>query len=56
MVMGRPSHKEISRRIKEAKEAVSENRVSILSPANVAAAYSAETGRLFRSKAATCSD
>jgi hypothetical protein len=37
MGMDRPSHKEINRRIKEAKEAVSENRVSILSPADVAA-------------------
>ena len=32
MNMSRPSHKEINRKIKEAKEAVSENRISILNP------------------------
>jgi len=37
MKMGRPTHKEISRKLKEAKEAVSENRISILSPVSVAA-------------------
>jgi hypothetical protein len=37
MEMGRPTHKEINRKLKEAKEAVSENRISILSPVSVAA-------------------
>jgi hypothetical protein len=36
MGMGRPSHKEINRKIKEAKEAVSKNRISILSPVSLA--------------------
>ncbi len=35
--MDRPSHKEINRKIKQAKEAVSENRISILNPVSVAA-------------------
>jgi hypothetical protein len=35
--MDRPSHKEINRKIKQAKETVSENRISILNPVNVAA-------------------
>ena len=35
--MDRPSHKEINRKIKQAAEAVSENRISILNPVNVAA-------------------
>ena len=35
--MDRPSHKEINRRIKQAKEAVSESRISILNPVIVAA-------------------
>ena len=35
--MDRPSHKEISRKLKLAKEAVSENRISILNPVSVAA-------------------
>jgi len=33
----RPSHKEISRKVKLSKEAVSENRISILNPVSVAA-------------------
>jgi hypothetical protein len=37
MFMNRPSHKEINRRIKQAKEAVSENRFSILNPVVIAA-------------------
>jgi len=35
--MDRPSYKEISRKLKLAKEAVSENRISILNPVSVAA-------------------
>ncbi len=35
--MDRPSHKEISRKLKLSKEAVSENRISILNPVSVAA-------------------
>ena len=35
--MDRPSHKEINRKIKQAAEAISENRISILNPVNVAA-------------------
>ena len=35
--MNRPSHKEISRKLTLAKEAVSENRISILNPVSVAA-------------------
>ena len=35
--MDRPSHKEISRKVKLSKEAVSENRISILNPVSVAA-------------------
>ena len=35
--MDRPSHKEISRKLKLAKEAVSENRISILNPVGVSA-------------------
>ena len=35
--MNRPSHKEINRRIKQAKEAVSENWFSILNPVVIAA-------------------
>jgi hypothetical protein len=35
--MDRPSHKEINRKIKQAAEAISENRISILIPVNVAA-------------------
>ena len=35
--MNRPSHKEINRRIKQAKEAVSENQFSILNPVIIAA-------------------
>jgi len=35
--MDRPSHKEISRKIKQAKEAVSENQFSILNPVIIAA-------------------
>lgn len=34
--MNRPSHKEISRKLTLAKEAVSENRISILNPVSVA--------------------
>ena len=37
MSMGRPSHKEISRKINQAKEAVSENHFSILNPVIIAA-------------------
>jgi len=37
MIMDRPSHKEINRKIKEAKEAVSENQFSILNPLIIAA-------------------
>ncbi len=37
MEMGRPTHKEINRRLREAKQAVSENRISILSPVSLAA-------------------
>ena len=37
MEMSRPTHKEINRRLKEAKEAASENRISILSPVSVGA-------------------
>jgi len=37
MKMGRPTHKEINRKLREAKEAASENRISILSPLSVAA-------------------
>ena len=36
MNIGRPSHKEINRKIKEAKEAVSGNRISILNPVSLA--------------------
>jgi hypothetical protein len=36
--MDRPSHKEINRKIKQAKEAVSENQFSILNPVIIAAA------------------
>jgi hypothetical protein len=35
--MGRPSHKEINRKIKQAKEAALKNRISILNPISVAA-------------------
>ena len=35
--MDRPSHKEIGRKLNQAKEAVSENRISILNPVTVAA-------------------
>jgi hypothetical protein len=35
--MDRPSHKEINRKIKQAKEAVSENQFSILNPVIIAA-------------------
>jgi hypothetical protein len=35
--MGRPSHKEINRKIKQAKEAVSQNQFSILNPFIIAA-------------------
>ena len=35
--MNRPSHKEINRKIKQAKEAVSENQFSILNPVIIAA-------------------
>ncbi len=35
--MGRPSHKEINRKIKQAKEAVLENRISIINPISTAA-------------------
>jgi hypothetical protein len=35
--MDRPSHKEINRKIKLAKEAVSENQFSILNPVSIAA-------------------
>jgi len=35
--MDRPSHKEISRKLKLSNEAVSENRISILNPVSVAA-------------------
>ena len=34
--MNRPSHKEISRKLTLAKEAVSENRISILNPVSIA--------------------
>jgi len=37
MFMGRPSHKEINRKIKQAKQAVSENQFSILNPVSIAA-------------------
>ena len=37
MFMDRPSHKEINRKIKQAKEAVSENHFSILNPVIIAA-------------------
>jgi hypothetical protein len=37
MLMDRPSHKEINRKIKQAKEAVSENQFSILNPFIIAA-------------------
>ena len=37
MHMGRPSHREIYAKIKQAKEAVSQNRISILNPMSVAA-------------------
>ena len=37
MLMDRPSHKEINRKIKQAKEAVSENQFSILNPVIIAA-------------------
>ena len=37
MFMNRPSHKEINRKIKQAKEAVSENQFSILNPVIIAA-------------------
>ena len=36
MDMGRPSHKEINRKINEAKEAVSKNKISILNPVSLA--------------------
>jgi hypothetical protein len=36
MLMERPSHKEINRKIKQAKEAVSKDRISILNPVSVA--------------------
>ncbi len=36
MLMERPSHKEINRKIKQAKEAVSKNQISILNPVSVA--------------------
>ena len=36
MDMSRPSHKEINRKIKEAKEAVSKKRISILNPVSLA--------------------
>jgi len=35
--MNRPSHKEINRKLKQAKEAVSENQFSILNPVIIAA-------------------
>lgn len=35
--MTRPSHKEIYRKIKQAKEAVSENRISLINPISAAA-------------------
>jgi len=37
MFMNRPSHKEINRKLKQAKEAVSENQFSILNPVIIAA-------------------
>jgi len=37
MFMDRPSHKEINRKIKQAKEAVSESQFSILNPVIIAA-------------------
>ena len=37
MSMDRPSHKEINRKIEQAKEAVSENQFSILNPVIIAA-------------------
>jgi hypothetical protein len=37
MIMGRPSSKEISAKIKQAKEASSQNRISIVNPMSVAA-------------------
>jgi hypothetical protein len=37
MFMDRPSHKEINRKIKQAKQAVSENQFSILNPFIIAA-------------------
>jgi len=37
MFMDRPSHKEINRKIKQAREAVSENQFSILNPVIIAA-------------------
>jgi len=37
MLIDRPSHKEINRKIKQAKEAVSENQFSILNPVIIAA-------------------
>lgn len=37
MLMERPSHKEINRKIKQAKEAVSKDRISILNPVSIAA-------------------
>jgi hypothetical protein len=37
MIMGRPSPKEINAKIKQAKEASSQNRISIVNPMSVAA-------------------
>jgi len=37
MMMGRPSPKEISAKIKQAKEASSQNRISIVNPMSAAA-------------------
>jgi len=37
MEMSRPTHKEISRKLREAKKGVTENRISILSPISMAA-------------------
>ncbi|OGP73806.1 MAG: hypothetical protein A2V86_09600 [Deltaproteobacteria bacterium RBG_16_49_23] len=37
MVMDRPSHKEINRKIKQAREAISDSQFSILNPVSVSA-------------------
>ena len=53
--MDRPSYKEIYRRLKKAKEAVSKNRISFINPINIAA-DALELGFRIEETAKTLSD